>query len=220
MIRKTAFIIVAGLILLAPLCACSPGKQKETPRPVNASDNAEQSLAPDKVVITFEYKKQSGMASNQFAVWIEDMDDRLIKTLYATRFTANGGYKSRPESIALWVERSGLASMSQAGIDAITGATPASGTLSYTWDLTDTNGNAVLPGEYRFFVEGTLRWANSLLYSGVITVGDAPSTVIAGQELMHKALSDLEHQGALTGNAAENSMISSVTAIFIPNTAN
>jgi len=52
------------------------------------------------------------------------------------------------------VEKSNLASMTKAEVDAISGATPRTGTQSYTWDLTDANGDMVLPGEYRFVVEG------------------------------------------------------------------
>ena len=103
--------------------------------------------AADEVVIEFEYQKPSGRASNQFAVWIEDAGDNHVKTLFATRYTANGGYKARPDSIPTWVEKSGLASMQKSEIDAISGATPRAGSLSYTWDLTDTNGNRVSPGE-------------------------------------------------------------------------
>jgi hypothetical protein len=174
-----------------------------------------------EVVITFNYKKQSGAASNQFAVWIEDMNGRFIKTLYATRYTADGGYKVRPDSLAIWVERSGLASMQQSEVDAITSATPGTKNyssqgmekLSYTWDLSDTDGGAVSPGEYKFFVEGTLRWKNYVLYSGVIEVGDAPVTVLAEAEFIYEAS---DYQAALHQNSPENLMISAVTASFDP----
>ena len=84
------------------------------------------------LTVEFNYEKISGSASNQFAVWIEDMNGKYINTLYATRWTANGGYKNRPDSIALWVEKSNLESMSKAEVDAIAGATPSAGSVSYT----------------------------------------------------------------------------------------
>jgi len=127
-------------------------------RQTGAADSAAPGgVSGGSVVISFNYKRQSGSASNQFALWIEDMSGQLIKTLYATRFTANGGYKNRPDSIPLWVEKSGLASMTGSEVDAVSGATPNAGDLSYTWDLTGADGNTVLPGQYRFFVEDTLR---------------------------------------------------------------
>jgi hypothetical protein len=141
------------------------------------------------------------------------MDGNYIQTLYATRWTANGGYRNRPDSIAIWVEKSDLASMPRSEVDAVSGATPRAGSLSYSWDLTDKNGNAVAPGEYRFFVEGTLRWRNYVLYSGVIKIGENPSTVVADAEFVY-ASSD--RQAALTSESTENNMISGVTAVFIP----
>jgi hypothetical protein len=192
-------------------------------KPSNPADPAQQqdvvteSAVTDtlsgEVIIVFNYEKQSGSASNQFAVWIEDMKGNLIKTLYATRFTANGGYKNRPDSIALWVEKSGLASMSKSEVDAISSATPKAGELSYAWDLTDTNGEIVSTGEYKFFVEGTLRWKNRVYYSGVIKISNKPSTVWAEAEFIYE---DADRQPALSGESPENSMISEVTASFIP----
>ena len=166
-----------------------------------------------EVTITFDYQRQSGSASNQFAVWIEDMEGNHIKTLYATRYTANGGYKNRPDSIALWVEKSGLASMTKSEVDAITGATPRAGTCSYKWDLTGKNGGVVMSGKYKFFVEGTLRWRNRVIYSGVIEVGDTPVEIIADAEFTYEGAG---RQAALTDNSPENSMIQAVKARFAP----
>jgi hypothetical protein len=171
------------------------------------------SFKAGKLTITFDYEKLSGYASNQFAVWIEDMDGNFINTIVATRWTAQGGYKNRPDSIAVWVSKSDPASMQQADIDAISGGTPNTGGLSYTWNLTDTHGNTVPHGDYKFFVEGTLRWKNSVLYSGVITVGDAPMTVQAEAEFFYEASNN---QAALTSDSSENAMIGAVTASYFP----
>jgi hypothetical protein len=172
--------------------------------------------ATGEVVISFDYKKQSGSASNQFALWIEDMDGKYINTLYATRYTANGGYKVRPDSIALWVDKSGLTNMEKAEVDAVSGATPAAGNLTYIWDLTDKNGERVQTGNYKFFVEGTLRWKNYVLYTGVITIGDTPAEVTADVHFVYEAA---DRQPALTGDSAENTMIGAVTAYFAPDGA-
>ena len=166
-----------------------------------------------EVIITFDYEKQSGSASNQFAVWIENMDGQIIKTLYATRYTTNGGYKNRPDSIALWVEKSDIANMTKSEVDAISGATPKAGALSYTWDLTDINGVSVLPGEYRFLVEGTLRWKNFVLYSGVIEICDKPSFVLADAEFTYEGS---DRYAVLSEDSPENNMIGAVTARLSP----
>jgi hypothetical protein len=242
--------IVYVVLIVALLASCTSDGSSEPDAlsaPTSKENNAEPEVynaAPDvsnfisgEVTVIFDYQKQLGAWSNQFAIWIEDMDGQLVKTLYATAFTATGGYAYRQDSIALWVEKSGLSSMTKAEVDAITSATPlgkfefgfdeetgkfdeekllAAENLSYTWDLTDANGNAVLPGEYKFFVEGTLRQKNFVLYSGVIEIGGASTTVQADAQFTYKASSGLSPQEALTSDAVENSMIRAVTAIFVP----
>jgi len=103
--------------------------------------------------------------------------------------------------------------MQKSEVDAIVGATPKSGTLSYTWDLTDANGETVLPGEYRFFVEGSLRWKNRVMYSGVITIGNTSVTVETDAEFFYEAS---DNQPALSDKSPDNFMITTVTANFVP----
>jgi len=167
-----------------------------------------------QIVISFDYVRQSGSASNQFAVWVEDIDGNYLQTVFATRWTANGGFTTRPDSIALWVEKSGIASMPSYYVDAISGATPQTCEVTCVWDLTDVDGNTVPPGEYRFFVEGTLRWKNYVLYSGVIEIGNDPATVQANAEFIYEGSGN---QSALTSDSPENAMIGVVTVNFIPN---
>ena len=193
----------------------APATPESTPdqQPDDNSESETALPATGEVIISFEYTKQSGPASNQHAVWIEDLDGRLIKSLFASRWTANGGFATRPDSIALWAERAALANMSSADVDAVAGATPSTGLQSYTWDLTDLSGETVLQGDYVFFVEGTLRWKSFVLISGVITIGDEPVTV-QGDAVFHYESSD--RYDALTADSVENNMIGAVTAVFVP----
>jgi len=193
----------------------APADVDEAP-PQDPDDDIEP-VAPvelsGEVVISFDYIRQSGPASNQHAVWIEDTGGNMVKTLFASRWTSTGGYRTRPDSIALWARRAGLADMASAEVDAVSGATPRAGPLSYTWDLTDMGGAAVEPGDYAFFVEGTLRWKNFVLYSGVITLGAEPATAQANAEFT------LEGDGryaALDETSGETNMIGPVTAVFTP----
>jgi len=199
--KKIIFISILATILSG--CAQSGAAPVETPG----------GSAAGPFVITFDYEKQPGSASNQFAVWIEDLEGGYVKTLYATRYTVNGGYKNRPDSIALWAEKSGLAHMQKSETDAITGATPQPGVLSYNWDLTDSNGVAVNPGEYIFYVEGTLRWKNRVVFSGVVNIGEFPQEVTALADYTYEAS---ERQAALTDGASENKMITNVSAAYDP----
>jgi hypothetical protein len=138
-----------------------------------------QSGSPGTVEISFPYTRQLGAASNQFAVWIEDAGGRVVKTLYATAFTARGGWERRPESIPLWVSRSGLAGMSRQSLDALTGPTPGDGALRYAWNGTGQNGGRLPPGTYQVYVEATLRRENRVLYQAAVELGGGPAEIEA-----------------------------------------
>jgi hypothetical protein len=131
-----------------------------------------QSAGVFKVEVSFVYTRQSGSGSNQFAVWIEDAQGRYVKTLYATRFTAAGGWQRRPLSLPQWVKQSKLAEMNKTQIDALTGPTPQSGSLRYVWDGTDSAGRTVSAGEYRVFVEATFRNENCAVYTATVKLGE------------------------------------------------
>ncbi|MDR2313724.1 MAG: DUF2271 domain-containing protein [Spirochaetaceae bacterium] len=153
--------------------------------------------------ISLVYTRQGGFGSNQFAVWITDARGNYVKTLYATRFTASGGYSKRPQSIPTWVEQSGLARMSRAQVDAFTGATPPAGALVYRWDGTDHTGAALPRGEYRVYVEGSLRNETRVLYSASVQWGSPARPV--------------ELQPRYFGNDTRaRNMISAVKVSFIP----
>lgn len=192
--------ILLCLTLLFGGCAAASGVATE-------ADAAQNGV----LTVSFDYLKQSGYATNQFAVWVETADGAFVKTLYATEFTADGGYKDRPDAISAWVARSGLAEGKNA--DAVSGATPSSGALQYRWDRTDETGTRVPDGTYRFFVEGTLRWKNSVQFTGEIAVGDAPASAEAVAQYHFEASGD---QAALTEASEEVQMIGAVRADYTP----
>lgn len=134
---------------------------------VSAQQASQQAVAE----LTFQFNRLRGNATNQFAVWIEDSQGRYVRTIYATRFTANGGFRRRDSSIPIWVRQSGVANLNKAEIDTITGATPRAGNLSYSWDGTNRQGVPVPNGEYVIVLEGTLRWANQVIYRAPIRLG-------------------------------------------------
>ena len=224
-------ILVVAILMIISLSACSSSNNTDnnlTPKESAAvsmikpssgfesdTDESEKSTweSSGEVIVELNYEKQSGHASNQFAVWVEDAEGNYINTLYATKYTANGGFKNRPDSIFRWVAKSELALMDKDQVDAITSATPQQGAQCYTWDLTDTNGDPVQYGEYTVFVEGSLRWKNSVLFSGIIDVGDSPNTVKPNAEYTYEAA---DSQDALTNDSPENSMITDVTVRYIP----
>jgi hypothetical protein len=173
--------------------------------PVFADEKANKSTPAisSKLEISFIYQKQKGMASNQFAVWIEDYSGKYIKTLYATRFTAKGGWEKRQQSLTVWVKASKPNNMSSKEIDAVTGATPSAGNLTYVWDCKDNKGNMVPVGKYKYVVEGTLRWESRVLYNGTIKIGGPAQQSLAKSEFFG-------------GNEQERGMITNVAAKYIP----
>jgi hypothetical protein len=135
-----------------------------------------ESAKPKTVEISFDYVKQSGPGSNQYAVWIENDKKEVVKTLFVTSFTTKGrvregqpirrGYTYRPTCVPTWVTNSKVAEMPDAALDAFTGATPQSGKQTFTWDFTDSEGKKVAKGKYRIYVEATLKNDFRVLYTG------------------------------------------------------
>ena len=152
--------------------------------------------------LNFTFTRQSGHSSNQFAVWIEDVQGVHVKTLYATRYTANGGYKRRPSSIPQWVKQSRLADMTKTQVDAISAATPKTGNLTYSWDGTDSRGAALPAGNYIIRIEGTLRGENQVYYRAPIQIEQTGGLRPGAAEV------SVEYVGSA---GAERSMIGNVT---------
>lgn len=156
-----------------------------------------------KLKISIDFNRSSTPASNQYAVWIEDMDGNVVKTLFVTNFTSNGGYAVREDSIPTWVAHAKPSDMDKTRIDAITGATPSTGTHSYIWDGTNDDGNIVADGTYMFYVEGTLYWSSIVRYEGTVNMGDSES-------------STLDVKAVYTEDTEQNrDMLSNVTAGYI-----
>ena len=128
------------------------------------------------VSIDFDYKSMSGFASNQFALWVENGDGEVVKTLFVTDFTGvKRGYKKREQSLNHWVSVAKPAQMSDSEIDVISGATPKAGAQHFTWDLTDKDGKKVPASKYFIKLEGTLFAGSNAVYTGTIDTSKAAS---------------------------------------------
>lgn len=83
------------------------------------------------IELSFDYVKQSGPGSNQYAVWIENSKGEVVRTLFVTSFTTKGrargneelvrGYKKRPDCVPTWVKNAKADNLSDKQIDAFTG---------------------------------------------------------------------------------------------------
>jgi len=188
---KIAAVFAAAVLLLIPAMAqhSKSGKAKVT-----------------NLEVTFDYQKQQGPGSNQYAVWIENDKGEVVKTLFVTSFTTKGrtrgneqpmrGYVKRPACVPAWVKASNAASMSDSQLDAFTGATPkSSGTQTFTWDFRDQQGKAVKKGTYRILVEATLYNASTITYSGTFSTQDKPGCVTLTSALTEP---DEKHSGMVS----------------------
>ncbi len=190
-------LIIAGCTAANIAPPSSSAVPPDTP-PVDVSPSPEA-----RVEISLTFNHRSGIASNQFAVWIENGAAGFVKTLFVTRFTAEGGWELRPDALPVWVERSGLGAGSAGEADAYTGATPKTGRLTYAWDCTDESGQPVPAGDYHFLVEGTIFWQDAVLHEGVITVGGTENTAQAEAQYT-------------TDAARDSNMLTAVEAAYRP----
>jgi len=146
----------------------------------SAAALAQTNGAPGSVTISYTLFHPHWIASNQLAVWIEDANGAFVKTIFATDFMARRkGYIRRPQSCPEWVKASGLANLSDAAIDAISGPTQKPGHVNLSWDCTDASGKTVQPGIYTYKIEGNISWDKRVIWMGKINVGKAASSSTA-----------------------------------------
>ena len=156
--------------------------------------------------VSFNYEKQGGPGSNQYAVWIENDKGNVVKTLFVTSFTTKGrargnapaqrGYVMRPACVPTWVKVAKASEQTDQQLDAVTGATPqASGVQTFTWNFTDQQGKAVPQGTYKVFVEATLYNNSDIIYSGTFSTKDKAGNVTLTSKLTEP---DEQHKNMVT----------------------
>jgi len=82
----------------------------------------------------------------QTVVWIEDKDGKFVKTIYVSGFS--GYAKEKQVNLPIWSNSSKFRD-----VEGVTGASIDLGHHIYVWDLTDSSGRKVKPGEYVVKVE-------------------------------------------------------------------
>lgn len=161
--------------------------------------------------VSFNYQRQDGPGSNQYAVWIENEKGDMVKTLFVTSYTTKGrtrgneqpmrGYIKRPACVPTWVKTAKANDLTDVQLDAFTGATPkASGLQTYTWNFTDQQGKAVPKGNYRVKVEATLFNASTITYTGSFNTKDKPGEIVLTSQLTEP---DEKHKDMVTDVKAE-----------------
>jgi hypothetical protein len=158
-------------------------------------------ISAKSVELSFNYQKQSGAGSNQYAVWVENSEGKVVRTLVVTSFTSKGrggrrGYTFRPTCVPTWVKNAGAEQMTDEQIDAVTGATPKeSGKQTFTWDFKDADGKEVPAGDYKICLEATLYFNSVILYSGTFSTKDKAGDIKLSSTLTEE---DEAHKNMIT----------------------
>ncbi len=161
--------------------------------------------------VSFNYEKQGGPGSNQYAVWIENDKGEFVKTLFVTAYTTKGrtrpgqqpqrGYVVRPTCVPTWVKASKASEQTDQQLDAVSGATPqSSGIQTFTWDFTDQQGKAVPKGKYKVMVEATLFFESIITYSGTFSTTDKAGPITLTSSLTKE---DDAHKSMVTDVKAQ-----------------
>ena len=192
---STNFLIIAAL---AAMLLAIPAMVQ--------SKKGEAAKRAQTLEVSFDYQRQAGPGSNQYAVWIENEKGNVVKTLFVTSYTTKGrarggeqpkrGYIVRPACVPTWVKTVKADEKTDQQLDAVTGATPqASGVQTFTWDFTDQQGKAVPQGTYKVFVEATLFNNSVILYSGSFSTKNKAGNITLTSKLTEP---DEQHKNMVT----------------------
>ena len=173
---------------------------------VAVAQSSKKGKSASALEVTFNYQKQAGPGSNQYAVWIENEKGEFVKTLFVTAYTTKGrarngeqakrGYIVRPACVPVWVKTSKAEEKTDVQLDAVTGATPQSGGVqTFTWDFTDEQGKTVPQGTYKVKVEATLIFDSDIIYTGTFSTKDKPGNITLTLELTKP---DEQHKDMVT----------------------
>ena len=185
---KILFVMIATLLMSGIAVAQNAKKAEKT------------------LEVSFNYEKQGGPGSNQYAIWIENEKGEFVKTLFVTSYTSKGrarggqpaqrGYIVRPTCVPVWVKTSKAEEKTDQQLDAVTGATPQnSGTQTFSWNFTDEQGKAVPQGTYKVKVEATLYFDSDIIYTGTFTTKDKAGNIALTSELTKP---DEQHKNMVT----------------------
>ena len=187
--------IKAGILILAILLSM-----------IAVAQSSKKDVKARALEVSFDYQRQAGPGSNQYAVWIENEKGNVVKTLFVTSYTTKGrarggeqpkrGYIVRPACVPTWIKTVKADEKTDQQLDAVTGATPqAGGTQTFTWDFTDEQGKAVPQGDYKVVVEATLFFDSDIIYSGTFSTKDKEGDIKLTSTLTKE---DEQHKNMVT----------------------
>ena len=72
--KKFIFVILAAILLSV----------------IEVAQSSKKAVKASALEVSFNYQRQAGPGSNQYAVWIENEKGEFVKTLFFTSYTAKG----------------------------------------------------------------------------------------------------------------------------------
>lgn len=178
-IATTLFLVVSNQMIYVDF----KNEKKEENTSVSITQNSSNSATQTNVVenqlkVEFLFKRGETISSNQIALWIEDKQGNVVKTIGITRFAAEGGFSRRRDILKNWVTRAKANEMSRSQFELISSPTPSNGQNQKYWNGVNDAGNIVLDGEYTIFLEGTLYLSSNVVYSQDILIENGKISLV------------------------------------------
>ena len=157
--------IVGGIAILFASCLAHRGPLASTLAPA---------AIPGQLVVTFLFMPPSGIEPTYHsAMWLEDKDGKLVRTLYVSQELSNNEYK-QGYACPDWTKQASWAKADKSMIDAVTGPTPNVGSAAMSFDL---NQLGIAPGSYRFCFQVHIVDKYNVLFRGTVDAGQTAQEV-------------------------------------------
>lgn len=154
--------------LAAVLVLGCTARAQVTPAPPPAAGGTAGTLQ-----VTFLYMPPTTIdPTYHTAMWLEDKEGKLVKTLYVSQELSSAEYKMGnvcPD----WVKLAKWETAAKSDVDAVTAPTPNVGSEAKTFDLAQ---YGIPPGEYQFKFQMHVLEGHNVLFRGTVTIGGPDQT--------------------------------------------
>lgn len=131
----------------------------------------QRATAGGTLEVTFFYSPPTDIhPTYHTAIWLEDSQGRLVKTLYVTTELSATEYKVG-EACPDWTRQANWERADRSEVDAVTGPTPSVGAGRLVFDLA---ALGIPPGTYEFRFQVHILEDYNVLYRGTLRIGGAP----------------------------------------------
>lgn len=135
---------------------------------------ATQKQAPGTLEVRFFYDTPTTIEPTYHtAMWLEDADGKIVKTLFVSQELSGTQYKTA-DACPDWVNKARWEKAPKSEVDAVTAPTPSVGAGELRFDLASLG---IAPGTYGFRFQVHVTETYNVLYRGEVTVGGPRSDV-------------------------------------------